>query len=188
MRIIFLGPPGAGKGTQSAWLLDHLRVPHLSTGDMLRSAVTEGGPLGQKVAQYLSAGQLVPDEIVVELVRERLTKPDCRAGCLLDGFPRTLGQARALDEILAKAGVPLDLVLELVVGEPQLLARLAGRGRSDDLLEIVRQRLDIYRDRTSPLLDYYRQQGILRSIDGTGSPASVRAQINEVVDRTRAAK
>jgi len=178
MRIIFIGPPGVGKGTQSKRLLDHLKIPHLSTGDMLRDAIADRTPIGVISQQYMSSGRLVPDPIILQLMGDRLARPDCQKGCLFDGFPRTLGQAKALDDFLEQRGIPLSGVLELRVGEDEIVRRLAGRGREDDRPEIVLERLRNYQRQTSPLLDYYQRRGQLHTIEGTGTP-------DEVFDRIK---
>jgi adenylate kinase len=185
MRLVLLGPPGAGKGTQSAWLIDYLRIPHLSTGDMLRAAALHDDPVGREVAEVLQTGCLVSDEIVLDIVRQRLAEADCAQGYLLDGFPRTLVQAKALDAQLDASGTPLDAVLELAVDEGRLIQRLLGRGREDDRAGVIPQRLQIYRRQTAPLLNYYFHRGLLRSIDGTGTPEQVTANIKRIVDRLR---
>ena len=181
MRIIFLGPPGVGKGTQSKRLVEYLGIPHLSTGDMLRQAFQEKSEIGILSQQYMSSGKLVPDPIILEIMGRRLDQSDCRNGCLLDGFPRTLGQARALDEFLAHRGTPLGGVLELKVDQDELVDRLAGRGRDDDRPEIIRQRLEHYERQTAPLVDYYQRQGLLHTIDGVGTPDEVFGRIKEVL-------
>ena len=180
MRIVFIGPPGAGKGTQAERLIATYRMAHLSTGDMLRAARDAKTPLGVKANEYMSQGALVPDQIIIDLIAERLKQPDCAGGYLLDGFPRTIAQAEALDKMLEAAGTPLDVVLELAVPEEELFRRLAGRGRADDNPDVIRQRLVAYRNQTAPLLDYYSRSGLLRSIDGLGS-------VDDIFARTRAA-
>lgn len=185
MRLIFLGPPGAGKGTQSERLLRYLRIPHLSTGDMLRSAIAGRTPEGARAEEYMSAGQLVPDPIILDMVGARLEQPDCAAGALFDGFPRTLGQAQALDEYLQAHGRPLDLVLELRVPDETVIQRLSGRGRTDDRPEVIAQRLRAYWSQTRPLTDYYTQRGLLETIDGIGSPDVVFDRIKHAVDKRR---
>jgi adenylate kinase len=182
MRIVFLGPPGAGKGTQAQRLKDYLGVAHLSTGEMLRDAEQDGTRLGREAARFMKAGQLVPDEVVVGIVVERLADKDCARGCLFDGFPRTVPQAEALDRLLAERGMPLALVLALDVSESQLVKRLLARGRIDDDLETIRERFRQYTSLTQPLLDYYRQRGLLRQINAEGSPDEVFAKIRAVVD------
>ncbi len=177
MRIVFLGPPGSGKGTQAARLVEKMRVPHLSTGDMLREAVARGTPEGKLAKPYMDSGDLVPDDIILAMVARRIAEPDCAAGCLLDGFPRTVPQAEALDAILAEKQMPLDAVLELRVSEPAVVARLAGRGRADDQPEVIRERLSAYRRQTEPLVEYYGRRGLLRSVEGEGGFDEVAARI-----------
>jgi len=182
MRIVFLGPPGAGKGTQAQRLKDYLGVAHLSTGEMLRDA--EATTLGQQAARYMSAGRLVPDDVVVGIVVERLAEKDCARGCLFDGFPRTVPQAEALDRMLTDRGMPLDLVLAIVVPEADLVARLSARGRPDDDANTIAERFRQYTALTQPLIEYYRRRRILRQIDGTGSPDHVFERIRGTVDAT----
>jgi adenylate kinase len=183
MRIVFLGPPGSGKGTQAQRLKDYLHVAHLSTGEILRDAGRAGTSLGATAAQYMQAGQLVPDVVVVGIVVERIEQPDCKHGCLFDGFPRTLPQAKALDEMLAARGMPLDLVLALDVREEKLVKRLLARGRADDIRETIRERFRQYNRLTEPLLEYYSELGILRPIDGEGTPEEVFARVKDTVDK-----
>jgi adenylate kinase len=191
MLVVFIGPPGAGKGTQASRLCDYLNVPHLSTGDMLRQAKQDGTPLGKQASAYMDRGSLVPDQLVVEIVGERLEQPDCKAGCLLDGFPRTLAQAQALDEYLSQHAGCIDFVLELRVDEQELIQRLLGRAqesdqpRSDDSPEAIPHRLEVYRSQTEPLLEYYRQRNLLHSIDGLGTPDEVFDRIRAAVDQFR---
>jgi adenylate kinase len=185
MRIIFIGPPGVGKGTQSKRLVEYLQIPHLSSGDMLREAVQNQTEIGCAAQEYLSAGELVPDDLVVRILRERLSEPDCERGCLLDGFPRTAGQAQALSEMLNGAGQPLDAVIALRVDQEELVRRLAIRDRPDDKPETVRARLKVYQDRTEPLLDYYDRQGLLINIDGAGTPDEVFGRIRTELERVR---
>lgn len=183
MRVIFIGPPGVGKGTQSKRLLDYLDVPHLSTGDMLRQAVADDSEIGRLSQEYMSSGKLVPDPIILEIVGQRLGQDDCQRGCLLDGFPRTLAQAKALDEYLDERGMPLSGVLELKVDQDEVVRRLAGRGRADDAPEIILARLENYARQTQPLLDYYRKRGLLHEVDGTGTPDQVFGRIKAVLER-----
>ncbi len=185
MRIIFVGPPGAGKGTQAERLVGHLQIAHLSTGEMLRQAVERGTPEGLSAKAYMDRGDLVPDGVILAMVGRRLDEPDCAAGCLFDGFPRTLAQAEALGPLLAARGTPLSGVLELDVDEAELVRRLGLRGRADDRPEVIQQRLDGYRRQTAPLLNYYRQQGLLHSIDGSGSPDEIFARVRSVVEELR---
>ncbi len=183
MRIVFIGPPGVGKGTQAARMAKHLGIVHLSTGDMLRQAAADQTPAGLESRQYVNAGKLVPDEIMVALVSDRLARDDCRTGYLLDGFPRTLGQAMALDELLARRCPPLSAVIELQADVDELSRRLAGRGREDDRPEVIRERLDHYVRQTAPITDYYRRQGRLYVLDGGGTPDEVFARIRERIDQ-----
>jgi adenylate kinase len=183
MRLVFIGPPGAGKGTQAERLIQRYRLAHLSTGDMLRAARDAQTDLGRKADEYMSGGHLVPDPIILELIGERLAQPDCRAGYLLDGFPRTIAQAESLDRMLARQSTPLDAVLELQVPEEELFRRLAGRGRADDKPEVIRQRLVAYRQQTEPLLEYYGKAGLLKSVDGSGSVDEIFERIKAVLDR-----
>lgn len=182
MRIVFIGPPGAGKGTQAERIIATYRPAHLSTGDMLRAARDAKTDVGLKADKYMSTGQLVPDDVIVAIIAERLEAPDCRDGYLLDGFPRTIAQAEALDRMLAAKGTPLDAVLELQVPEEELFRRLAGRGRADDKPEVIRQRLVAYRQQTEPLVDYYGKRGLLRKINGLGTVEEIFARIKEVLD------
>ena len=177
MRIVFIGPPGAGKGTQALRLSRHLAVPHLSTGDMLRLVATEESGAGREVAGFLQTGRLVPDETVLRVLGERLAQRDAQRGCVLDGFPRTVAQAEALDGSLSRRGDAVGVVLNVVVPEEELLTRLAGRGRADDDREIVRARLEQFEALTQPLADYYRRQGLLEDINGLGTQDEVFARI-----------
>jgi adenylate kinase len=182
MRITFIGPPGAGKGTQAVRLARYLDVPHLSTGDMLREHRLANDGLGTQAAAYMDAGQLVPDRVILRMVTDRLEDPDCERGFLLDGFPRTLAQAREFESQLARLGPPLDIALELRVPEEELRRRLGGRSRSDDAPGVVAERLDAYRCQTEPLLGYFARQGLLESVDGTGSQDQVFERIIAAVD------
>ena len=182
MRIVFIGPPGAGKGTQAEKIIAKYHPAHLSTGDMLRAARDAKTEIGLKAEKYMSGGQLVPDDVIVGIISERLQEPDCQGGYLLDGFPRTIAQAEALDKMLAEKGTPLDVVLELRVPDEELYRRLAGRGRADDKPEVIRERLVAYNNQTSPLLDYYGKQNLLQTVDGLGTVDEIFARIEKVLD------
>lgn len=186
MFIVFIGPPGSGKGTQSNRLVEYLGVAHLSTGDMLRFAVQEGSELGKEAKGYMDNGALVPDELVVDIVGLRMSQPDCANGCLLDGFPRTLNQAVALDEYLRENEKALDVVLELKADEAEVISRLVGRAttenRADDDSETVTKRLKVFHQQAAIVTDYYKEQGLLEIIDGMGSPDEVFVRIKRVVD------
>ena len=175
-RILLLGPPGAGKGTQAALIANALHVPHVSTGDMLRAAVAEGSDLGSQVESVMAAGELVSDSLVVAIVDERLSKEDARCGYLLDGFPRTLGQAEALNDLVIDAigtVVVLDVASEVVV--QRLLKRAEEEGRSDDNEETIRRRLEVYEADTSPLVDFYG--AAVLTVDGVGAVDDVLSRI-----------
>jgi adenylate kinase len=183
MRIILIGPPGAGKGTQCQRLIEHLRVPHLSTGEMLRAAVRAGTPEGIQAARFMAEGQLVPDEIIVGMVTKRLEAPDCRDGCLLDGFPRTLPQAATLDELLERRAMSVDGVIELAVPRDELIRRMLARKRADDNPEIFSKRIASFEVQTAPLLDYYAKQGKLESVDGLGTADEIFERVQEALRR-----
>lgn len=190
MRVILIGPPGAGKGTQSIRIAEHLDAEHLSTGEVLRQARERGEPIGIEAGKYLDKGQLVPDAMVVALVSDRLAKNDSDQGYLFDGFPRTLGQAESLDLLLAERGIPLDAVIEFVIPEEELFRRLSDRGRSDDSEETIRERLRLYTALTAPLVEYYDKRGVLRRIDALGSPDEVFRRVCEALEdvKSQAAK
>jgi len=176
-----LGTPGAGKGTQAKLLVKRLGVPHVSTGDMLRAAVAAGSPVGKRAQAVMQRGELVSDEIVVGVARERLGEPDAARGFVLDGFPRTVGQAEALDAILGAAGAALERCIALVVDEDAVVQRLLKRaeieGRADDNEETIRNRMSVYREQTAPLLDHYRAAGVLVDVDGMGSVEEVGERV-----------
>ncbi len=184
MRIVLLGPPGSGKGTQAALLKDRLGVPHISTGDLLRAAVRDGTPLGIKAKAAMDAGELVSDALMLDLIEERMGAPDIQAGYILDGYPRNLAQAHALDEVLGRLDLPVQKALALNVDEDQIVGRLAKRaeqeGRSDDTEEVVRNRLAVYREQTAPVTGHYAERGLLAEVDGIGS-------IDEINQRLTAA-
>ncbi len=190
MRIVLLGPPGSGKGTQAALLKERLGVPHISTGDLLRAAVAEGTPLGLKAKAAMDAGELVSDELMLGLIEERLGKSDVRAGYILDGYPRNLSQAGALDALLERLELPVQMALSLSVDEEQIIQRLAGRaaeeGRSDDTEEVIRNRLRVYREQTAPVASHYRSDGLLVEVDGMGTIEEINQRLVDAIeDRTR---
>ncbi len=201
MKLVFLGPPGAGKGTQAEKISQELSIPHISTGDMLRSAIAAATPTGLRAKAFVEAGQLVPDEVLIDMVRDRLNEADCANGYLLDGFPRTVHQAQALDEIKAP-----DVVVDMEVEDEHLLSRLTGRRvcracqgtfhistlkdenvcpacggelyrRKDDAPETIQNRLNVYHTQTAPLIDFYRRAGKLAPVNGEGTPEEVTAAI-----------
>jgi adenylate kinase len=207
LNLLFIGPPGAGKGTQSAAIVEHYRIPQVSTGDIIRAAIRAGTDLGQQVKSFCEAGKLVPDELVNRLAAERLQQPDCAAGFLLDGYPRTVAQAGVLDEMLDGSGRALDHALLLDVADEVLLQRITGRRsdpdtgrvyhtsfepppaevaarliqRPDDTEAVLRQRLVEYREKTAPLIPYYERAGLLRRISGEGSVDAIRLRIASVL-------
>ncbi len=216
MRIVLLGAPGSGKGTQSQWLVGRFHIPQVSTGDLLRAAVAKGTALGVQAREAMDAGRLVADQIVLGMIRERLGEPDIRGGFILDGFPRNLAQARALDQLLAQIGQPLDAVVQLNVDYGELSRRIAGRRtcsdcgrvvnlltsspqalerelcpktgqphrlfqRPDDNEATVAERLRVYEAQTRPLVDYYRGQGLLRSIDAEGDVTEVSVRLEQAL-------
>lgn len=192
MNLILFGPPGAGKGTQAKILSETRGLPQLSTGDMLRAAVAAGTPLGQRVKAILDKGELVPDELVIDIIAQRYDQPDCRNGAVFDGFPRTIPQAEALDAMLAARGKKIDLVLELKVDDAVLLSRVEARIkaggvlRSDDTPETLAHRLGVYYRNTAPLIDFYRRQGKLKTLDGMAPIAAVTAAIAGTLDSVTA--
>jgi adenylate kinase len=208
MRLILLGPPGAGKGTQAKMLIEKFDIPQISTGDILRGAVKEGTALGVEAKSHMDRGGLVPDEVVIGIIRERIQEGDCSRGYILDGFPRTIAQAEALDATLAGLGSGIDAVVSLKAGEEELVRRLTGRRtcrqcgfgyhldfkpsrsegvcdecsgelyqRDDDQEEPIRKRLTVYGEQTRPLIDYYREKGSLKEIDGLGGIGDIQGRI-----------
>jgi adenylate kinase len=201
MRMILVGPPGAGKGTQAARLVDTFKIPHISSGDMLRAAVKEGTELGKEADRYMKLGQLVPDDVVIGMILERIAKSDCASGFMLDGFPRTRPQAEALDKAMTKAGVKLDAVVLIEVPDAPIVERITGRRsdpatgriyhikfdpppaglevvqRKDDTVEAVTTRLQKYHSETAPIVPFYSEKGILRRVDGMGEPDAVTKRI-----------
>jgi len=186
LGIVMLGAPGAGKGTQAVRIAETHGIPHISTGEVLRGAIAAGSELGQKVKEIVESGALVPDELVVDVIRERLAQPDAQAGFVLDGFPRTIGQAEALDALLAELDRPLGIVLELELAEETAVERMLGRaadqGRADDTPEVIKNRFEVYRRQTEPLSNYYRSTGILVVIDSSPGMDEVFAEIERVLD------
>lgn len=189
MNIILLGPPGAGKGTQAKFLEDAHSIVQLSTGDMLRAAVSSGSELGLQAKAVMDAGQLMPDDIMIQIISERISQPDCVNGFILDGFPRTTAQADALEAMLAEKGLPLDFVIEIAVDDEILVDRINARvaqmpeseRRSDDNAETLRKRLGVYHEQTAPILPFYRDRGMLKQVDGMQSIEQVTAQIEQLV-------
>lgn len=190
LDLLLLGPPGAGKGTQAKRLVREHGIPQISTGDMLREAIAAGSELGLRVKPILDSGELVPDALMVDLIRERLARPDTGGGFVLDGFPRTIAQAEALDDMLREIGRRLAVVLELQLDEEEAVRRLLGRareeGRSDDTPDVVRNRMRVYREQTEPLVAYYLAEGTLVGVDATGSIEHVAAEIERVLDQVEA--
>ena len=181
MRLVLLGAPGSGKGTQATRLREHLQVPHISTGDLLRAAVKAGTDLGRQAKAVMESGGLVSDDIVLGMLEERLTAGDTGNGFVLDGYPRNLAQANALDALLVRLGQPVDIAVQLDVDTELLITRLAGRaqaeGRADDSPEAVRHRLQVYSDATAPVVDFYRNTGRLACVDGVGGMEDVFQRI-----------
>ncbi|WP_441000024.1 adenylate kinase [Fodinibius sp. SL11] len=184
MRIIIFGPPGAGKGTQANLISEEFNIPHLSTGEIFRSAIKNETPLGKEVKAILDAGDLVPDEKVVGLVKEELKDDKYNGGYILDGFPRTVPQAKAFDDLLDEKGKTLDAFLQLEVPEQELIDRILsrGEGRSDDSPEKVKNRLSVYHKETEPVLKYYKKQDVVKTIDGVGSIKEIFNRIKDTLN------
>lgn len=189
MRLVLLGAPGSGKGTQAGRLKGHLLVPHISTGDLLRAEVAAGTPLGRQAQEVMARGDLVSDAILLGMLEERFSRDDTRNGFILDGYPRNLAQAAALDDLLVRIGQPMDVALQLAVDNELLIERLAGRsqaeGRADDNPESVRKRLAVYDQQTAPVIDFYRQHGQLVVVDGVGTLDEVFERILEAIAPVR---
>ncbi|MFN3603971.1 MAG: adenylate kinase [Leptonema sp. (in: bacteria)] len=185
INIVFMGPPGAGKGTQAKFICNEYKIPQISTGEILRNAMNEGTELGEKAKEFVESGKLVPDEIVIGIVKERIQKSDCERGFLLDGFPRTLKQAQELDNILSELNKILHVVINIDVSEKELVERLLRRakieGRSDDTEEVIRARMKTYFEQTYPLIEYYKEKKLLRNIDGLGSVEEITSRIKEAL-------
>jgi len=191
MNIILLGPPGAGKGTQAQRLVEKYGIVQLSTGDILRGAVASGSDLGKQAQKVMESGQLMPDNLMIQTISDRIDEPDCAKGFILDGFPRTVPQAEALDKLLAAKGLTLDHVIELEVDDAALVARITGRAceesaagqaRADDNAETLKKRLAVYHEQTLPILPYYRDKGTLKTVDGMADIDGVARQIDAVVN------
>ena len=187
MRIILLGPPGAGKGTQAQFICEQFRIPQISTGDMLRAAVAAGSPLGEQAKAIMDRGDLVSDDIILGMIAERMDSPDCANGVILDGFPRTVAQADGLAAMMQDRGLSLDHVIEIEVDEAALFARIETRAaetggtRSDDNAETLKKRLAVYHENTAPLLPYYADKGLLRTVDGMSGIDEVGRQIDGIL-------
>jgi adenylate kinase len=186
MRLIVMGPPGAGKGTQAKVVADHFGIPAISTGDIFRSNVSDGTPLGRKAQEYMDKGEYVPDEVTNLMVRARIDEPDAEPGFLLDGYPRTLSQVEELDGMIRHTGHELDAAVVLTVDADEIVARLLRRadqeGRADDTEEVVRRRQEVYSEQTEPLIGVYRRRGIVHEIDGMGPVDEVTKRILDALD------
>jgi len=191
MRLVLLGAPGSGKGTQATRLKEHLQVPHISTGDLLRAEVAAGTPLGLEAKAIMARGDLLPDDVLLGMLEERFSRDDTRAGFILDGYPRNLAQAAALDALLQKLGTPFDAAVQLEVDNEQIIARLAGRaqaeGRADDSPDSVRHRLNVYDQQTAPVIAFYRDHDQLTVVDGVGSLDAVFDRIVKAIGPKEAA-
>jgi adenylate kinase len=187
MRLILLGPPGAGKGTQALRLVERHGIVQLSTGDMLRAAVAAGTPVGQRAKAIMDRGDLVSDDVMIDIIADRIDRPDSAKGFILDGFPRTIAQADALSDLLARKGLKLDAVIEIAVDDAVLRDRIAGRAkesggaRADDTLETLAKRLAVYHAQTAPVADYYRRKGMLKTVDGMATMDQVSADIENLL-------
>jgi adenylate kinase len=192
VRVVLIGPPGAGKGTQAVLIAEHFSCGDVATGDIFRANVAEGTPLGRAAQRYMDRGDLVPDELVIAMVMDRLAERDCNAGFVLDGFPRTVAQAEALDHRLAGLDTPLDASLNFEVTEEELFRRLAGRSaelhRSDDTEQTIRHRLEVFAEKTQPLVDYYAHRGLLIPVDAIGPVEEVTTRILDALAAKAKAK
>lgn len=180
-RLIFLGPPGAGKGTQSKVLADFLNIPHISTGDILRQAISNQTFLGVEAKGYVDRGELVPDQLMEDMVKERLSQPDAENGWILDGFPRKVTQASFLEQLLTKSGQDGEQAINLDAPDDIVITRLLGRGREDDSEDIIRRRLQVYRHETAPLIDYYSDRHKLITVNGNQSPEEVTTTLKNII-------
>ncbi|PLX36894.1 MAG: adenylate kinase [Hyphomicrobiales bacterium] len=191
MNIILLGPPGSGKGTQAVRLVEKFGIIQLSTGEMLRKAGAEGTQIGLRAKEVMDRGELVPDSIVVGIVADRIAEPDCANGFILDGFPRTINQAESFDHLLEDRGLKLDAVVLLDVADEILLSRIekrakeTGGARADDNAETLKKRLDVYHAQTQPLIGFYREKGVLRTIDGSQDPATVATEVAAILEAAK---
>ena len=183
MHLVFFGPPGAGKGTQAQKIVSDFGIPQISTGEILRAAIASGTPLGKEAAPLMAAGKLVPDDLVIGIVQERLKNSDCANGFLLDGFPRTIPQADALEKALHKLGKRIEHVVSLEVPDSVIQERMKGRGRADDSPETVQKRLDVFRQQTAPLKAHYERLGLLRTVNGVGTLEEISAGIRKSIGR-----
>ncbi len=181
MRLVLLGPPGAGKGTQATLLSEKLGIPHVSTGDLFRANIGQQTPLGIEAKKYLDAGDLVPSALTVDMVRDRLAEPDATGGFILDGFPRSVDQADSLGGILEDMGTSLDAVVSFVIDEDVVVERMLSRGREDDKEDVIRNRMKVYRDETAPLLEYYKDHGRLVTVDAVGEVEDVGAKVIDAI-------
>jgi adenylate kinase len=187
MRLILMGPPGAGKGTQASFIAEHFKIPAISTGDIFRANVSKGTPLGIKAQRYMDAGEYVPDEVTNLMVRDRIDEPDAVSGFLLDGYPRTLAQVEELDGMIRFTGHQLDGVVVLTVDQEEIVSRLLQRaeleGRADDTEDVIRRRQEIYTEQTEPLIEVYRDRGICIEVDGMGEVHEVTQRIFDALDQ-----
>ncbi|QCX28402.1 adenylate kinase [Nocardioides jishulii] len=186
MRLIIMGPPGAGKGTQAAFISDKYGIPAISTGDIFRANVSAGTPLGVEAQRYMDAGEYVPDEVTNSMVRNRIAEDDAATGFLLDGYPRTVAQVAELDDMLATSGLTLDAAVVLTVDGEEIVQRLLERakteGRPDDTEEVIRRRQEVYAEQTAPLIDLYRERGLLVEVDGLGEVGDVTRRVLAAID------